>query len=104
MDDLQPGFDLAMELLCTVPCEPRFAAVSDVIADFPIEEYADVAALIETLAERRYYVELRTAPRPSTIKGRVLFIHKCNWPVCEQAAERYWQNVYGQNTQAQGLL
>ena len=95
MDNPRTKFDLAMELLCTVPCEPGYIKVSNVIADFPIEKYPDLVALVTTLAERRYYVELRTAPKPSTIKGQVLFIHKCNWPVCEQAAERYWQNVYG---------
>ena len=95
MDDTQPGFDMAMELLCTVPCEPACAKVSDVVADLPVNGYADVAALVETLVEQKYYVELGNAPPPSPIKARVLYIHKRHWPVCEQAAERYWQNVYG---------
>jgi len=88
-----PGFDLAMELLITLPLVPSYARCSDLREDFGISQ-SKINELVVKLNRRGYPVVINNAGDGT---GRLVAIHEHGWKRAKREGEAYWQKVYGQS-------
>lgn len=85
-----PEFDLAMELLCSLPPEPAYVPIRELAADLGLGFTREVRHLISDLRLRGYEVEtLRTCD------GNGCRLAARGWAKAQAAAAAYWDRVYG---------
>lgn len=84
-------FDMAMELLCTLPLEGcKAASVTNLASDLTGGDEYQVHELIIILRSKKYVID------STEIDGiRRIFVNEFDWNRVKLDAARYWNRVYG---------
>lgn len=89
-DIQRPGFDLAMECLCSLPKEPRSVPMRALVVDLGLGVQADVHVLMEKINARGIKLVVHNRE-----KGRCVSVTNESWKKVETLTEAYWSVVYG---------
>ena len=90
LDTNHPRFDLAMEMLCTIPRKPEYVSLSAVAEDLGLPDSYDMMEMVRQLQRRHFGV--RVGDRSGS---------DCAWITpddadhCRTVGQKYWDEVYG---------
>jgi len=100
------GFDLTMEVLCSIPPSPAFVECSTLLSDFNIKSQGALSDMFKELKSKKMLVVRGISPNTTKttgamahamakVKGRVYTIPKKNdnWVNVEKACIAYWDKV-----------
>ena len=93
MNTEHPKFDIAMELLCSLPLAPVYVSMKDLAADLGLTKQREVRDLIDQLEQKGIGVITTTDPR----RGRVACISESDWKRAQVLGREYWEAVNGES-------
>lgn len=96
-DTLRPGFSLLMELLCSLPRAPKCARLATLVKDLNLTKQTDLQRMLHQLREAGF--EVHTSNHPD--RGRVAYVTCMGWEHAAEAAESYWEMVWGDELEKQ---
>ena len=87
-EERQPKFDVAMELLCSLPKSPAAASLRALADDFGYDNSQPIVDLLKILAKRGYLIDrFRKDDEPCAS------VRAVGWASASRAAEVYWRGV-----------
>lgn len=100
------GFDMGMEILCSIPPYPSFVACSTLVSDFDLKSQDVLSGIIKELKAKKMLVVQSINPNNTKltknladsligIRGRVYTIpvKNDNWVNVKRACTEYWDKV-----------
>lgn len=79
---------LDLEILCTLPCEPGWVAIEDLVVDFDFALKRDCLAMIQVIAAT-HAVSIVVRNVGSKI-GRGCAVSQSSWPKVVRMCESFW--------------
>ena len=87
-----PDFDLALELLCTLPHENvAKAQIADLVRDLGVNE-AEIMDLVKNIRAKGLLADITLIKSTGDV---LIFINEFDWNKVKVEAGRYWKKVYG---------
>jgi hypothetical protein len=84
-----PGYDLAMEIACTLPCEPCRVSLPTLAQEFGLPTQSALRKLLANAGID--FATGRTGKDANSI-----FVPRKWWGATQRACVKYWQSVYGE--------
>lgn len=88
MKDL-PGYDLAMEIACTLPCEPCRVPLAQLAKEFGVPTQGKVKQLLAQAG-------IDHATGRSGSDASTIYVPRKWWAPTQKACLKYWRAVYGE--------
>lgn len=101
LNTTDPSFDMAMEVLCSLPQHPISIPMSSLRDDLGLKSGQPNAGKYHSVM--RCLQELRLSGRHIVIdqkKGFSVSIHPADWKAAKAHAQDYWDRVYGEGFEA----
>ena len=101
LNTTDPAFDMAMEVLCSLPQHPISIRMSSLRDDLGLKSGQPNAG--KHLSVQRCLQKLRLSGRRVVIdqkKGFSVSIHPADWKAAKAHAQDYWDRVYGEGFEA----
>ena len=86
-----PKFDIAMELLCTLPVLPRHALCKNVVSDLALGNHSELQSIRSQVAKR---FDIAIEVTNSRTSGRVIGVRSRDGKRQRDLSEAYWAAVY----------
>ena len=88
-----PRFDMAMEVLCTLPKYPYSVPVAELVSDFGMRVKSDMSQIFNMLKGRGFRVETHNADSAAGDVGRQVCIMQDGWVAAQIRGGEYWREV-----------
>ena len=92
-EDRIKGWNLTMEVLASLPCEPVSVPIRGLMTDFGLTGQSEIRDAIKTLQNRGH--EIETFHGPERGGGNHVWVNVAGWKKAVTASKTYWNRVYG---------
>ena len=98
-----PGYSSAAELLCTIPREPCYARLVDLMVDFGLDHqravWAALSATVRQFSDTGIMPDDKSIIHADTFRGigQVAYIPANQWQRAQDIGQDYWARVHGGN-------